>query len=258
MNYFQEFTKRVELIGRRHHKHTVFDDFVRLASCALLVQSSPWHAEQAEAEYMQTVKRYDKEEATQMAELLAITTMALDGNPHDFLGEAFMRLEISNSHLGQFFTPYSLCRLMAQMTLSDVREDDPRELITFQEPACGAGACIIAAMEHLHNIGINYQRRTYTVAVDVSETAARMAYIQFSLLGIPAHVVWGNSLSLEVRQQWPTLGYGLIAHKVARWRRGDVEPFQPSETSVAMIEPDVPVRPARELDVEANGQLVLL
>jgi hypothetical protein len=224
LNPTKDFIKTVELIGRRHSRHQVFDDFVRLASCSLLARSSPWHADQAEADYMQTVKRYDREEAHQMAQLFALTTMALEERMHDFLGSVFMQLEISNSNLGQFFTPYELCVLMAEMQLGDVREDDPRELITFQEPACGAGATMIAAMDVLKKRGINYQRRTYTVAVDVSETAARMAYIQFSLLGIPAHVVWGNSLSLEVRQQWPTLGYGLIAHKVAAWRRGPLPP----------------------------------
>jgi hypothetical protein len=179
--------------------------------------------------------------------------MALEHRMHDFLGSVFMQLEISNSHLGQFFTPYELCVLMAEVTLGDVSEDDSRELITFQEPACGAGATMIAAMDVLKKRGINYQQRTYTVAVDVSETAARMAYIQFSLLGIPAHIVWGNSLSLETRQQWPTLAYGLIAHKVASWRRGDAAPFKASDTSVTMIEPDVLLPPA----MEPSGQLCL-
>lgn len=248
MDHTKEFIREFDRLARRHDRHRAFLDFLALTSSALLKVADPWRAEQHEAAYMETARRYDAEELKACAYMLAITTMALEERPQDFLGHIYMHLELGNKHAGQFFTPYSLCQAMAEITLHDVGEDDPRELITLQEPAVGAGATIIACMEALQKRGINYQRRTYTVAVDVSEMAARMAYIQFSLLGIPAHVVWGNTLSLQVTDEWPTWALGLVAHKVARWRRG--VPLDKPQPDPSIPTPPPPV-------AEPSGQLVL-
>jgi type I restriction-modification system DNA methylase subunit len=252
VDFTKEFIKTFDRLARRHDRHRAFLDFLALSSSALMKAADPWRAEKHEAAYMETARRYDSEELTACAHLLALTTKALEDEPQDFLGHIYMHLELGNKHAGQFFTPYELCVCMAEMTLADVTEDDPRELITFQEPAVGAGATIIAVMDALKKRGINYQRRTYTVAVDVSEMAARMAYIQFSLLGIHAHVVWGNTLSLQVTDEWPTWAYGLVAHKVARWRRGEAGQSM-SQTGQTMSEP-VPFTPP---PAEPTGQLML-
>lgn len=202
----------------KHSRHNLFHDFVTMASSTLIVRSSPSHAEQSEAEYMAVAGKYTSDELTQFAHLLAITTLALDDKPQDFLGAVFMQAEISNSHMGQFFTPYELSLMTAQMTLQGV--DTSKELITVQEPACGSGGMVVAFCEAARAIGINYQSQTYTVATDLSEVAARMAYIQLSLLGIPAHVVWGDTLRMKFFREWPTFAFWGDAHKVARWRKG--------------------------------------
>jgi hypothetical protein len=49
-------------------------------------------------------------------------------------------------------------------------------------------------------------------AVDVDEKAAHMAYIQLSLLGVPAIVIHGNTLSLQEWSHWYT-----PAHIFAGW-----------------------------------------
>jgi hypothetical protein len=71
------------------------------------------------------------------------------------------------------------------------------------EPAVG-GAMVIACAQALQDMGINYQQHMHVTAVDVDERVAHMAYVQFSLLHIPAIVVVGNSLSLDVRGVWYT------------------------------------------------------
>lgn len=219
MNHEKEFLKMFEALCHRHQRHRVFEDWVTMASSALIVKACPAEAERSEAEYMALVPRYNKDELEKFGELLGLVGIALHDEPRDFLGSVFMQAEISNDRLGQFFTPYELSYLLAKMTIQNV--DPTKDLITVQEPACGSGGMIIAFTQAAKDIGIDPHFHTYTVAVDVSEVAARMAYIQLSMLGIPAHVVWGNTISMQVTREWPTMAYWTIAHKVARWRRGD-------------------------------------
>lgn len=55
------------------------------------------------------------------AEMLGLITMVLEENPEqDFLGSMFMRLELGNHWKGQFFTPYSVCKVMAEMNAPDL------------------------------------------------------------------------------------------------------------------------------------------
>lgn len=221
MDYAKEFMRTFEGACRRYDRHRVFLDWITLASSSLLAHSSPFHREEAEAAYLQTSKAYQREEMEIFAKLFGITTAALEQKFQDFLGHVFMNLELGNKHQGQFFTPYAVSLLCAQMTVQ--RVDTSKRLLTFSEPACGSGGMIIACMEVLRDQGINFQNSTYTEAVDVSEMAARMAYVQFSLLGIPAKVVLGNSLTLETRAVWPTLFYGRVCHLVSRWRAGTLD-----------------------------------
>jgi hypothetical protein len=225
VNHEKDFLKKFDRLCHRHQRARVFEDWVTMTSSALIVRSSPEHADKSEADYMALVSRYTREELTEFSHLLALTTMALGAQPRDFLGSVFMQAEISNDRLGQFFTPYELSLVVAKMTLSGV--DPTKDLITVQEPACGSGGMVIAFCEAAAEAGINYQTQTYTVAVDISEVAARMAFIQLSLLGIPAHVVWGDTLRMTERASWPTFGFWQVAHKVARWRRGEPASIEP-------------------------------
>jgi hypothetical protein len=67
--------------------------------------------------------------------------------------------------------------------------------VTAMEPACGAGSMVIALAEAMRNLGINYQRHLHVTAIDIDPRAIHMAYVQFSLLHVPAHLMVGNSLS---------------------------------------------------------------
>lgn len=49
--------------------------------------------------------------------------MALDQNQEqDFLGKTFMRLDLGNRSAGQFFTPYHVCELMAEVVATNALE----------------------------------------------------------------------------------------------------------------------------------------
>ena len=116
----------------------------------------------------------------------------------DFLGELYMGLELGNSHAGQFFTPYDICRMMVQVTINEDQtkgEIDRRGWISINDCACGAGAMLVAAANYLRSIGINYQQQALFVAQDIDYTVSLMCYIQLSLMGCAGYVRIGNSLS---------------------------------------------------------------
>ena len=55
---------------------------------------------------------------------------------------------------------------------------------------------MIALSGELMSAGINYQRALHVTATDVDLKCVHMGYVQFALLGIPAVVLHGNSISL--------------------------------------------------------------
>src|ERR1700722_13249189 len=95
-------------------------------------------ADAIEDQYMAVVKRNKVEDVRAMPELLAITTLAVQEGGCDFLGEVVVALELQSDHMGQFFTPYDLSRMMAEMTLGDAGAlIVEKGFITLAEPASG-------------------------------------------------------------------------------------------------------------------------
>ena len=231
----------------------IWADWVRLASNSFIAACSMGEAKaKAEANYLKIVKRYERSTVNAFCEMLAVLVRALElGGPQDFLGEVYMSLELGSKHHAQFFTPYSLCKLNAQMVLEGF--DPTQDLIKAHEPACGSGGMIIALFDRLLELGEdrperNPQTNLYVEAWDLNETTARMAYLQFSLLGIPATVVCGNSLSLEVYATWHTIGYFRIYQKLVADRRqsSSTLPLFPTPTQAAQLEPAPTPQPAAQ------------
>ncbi len=207
------FIKLVKENAHRHRCYEVFRDFCELAALSFSNAVDRQQFEAREARYLEIVKGYSKDEVNRFPAMLAELTASLTGHFHDALGEIFMALDLGSHWHGQYFTPYSVASLMARMTMHDAGERIQREgFIALCEPAAGAGAMVIAAAEAVTASGHNHQRHMHVTAVDVDPTAVHMAYIQLSLLHIPAIVVHGNSLTLK---QW---GYWVTpAHVMGFW-----------------------------------------
>lgn len=185
--------------------HTVFSDFCAMAAIAIRNSIDHGGHQTREGDYLLRAARYTPEQLDRFATALGQLTLELERSPRDVLGEIYMSLEIAAREQGQFFTPWHVCELMAAMQFSDAAtllENAP--FIAAYEPACGAGALILAATQTLAAQGINYQQRFHVTADDINPTAVHMAYIQFSLLGIPALVHHRNALSLEHFDTWAT------------------------------------------------------
>lgn len=109
-----------------------------------------------------------------------------------------MVLELGDDRRGQYFTPYNVQSLLARLLMPGAQESIEREgFFTLSEPTCGAGGMVVAYAECMLEAGLNPSTQMFVSCIDIDPIAADMAYIQLSLLGIPAEVTTGNTLTLQ-------------------------------------------------------------
>ena len=111
-----------------------------------------------------------------------------------------MKLDLGNHWKGQFFTPYSITKMMAKVTIGNFEQQiSEKGYVSVNDCACGAGATLIAAAEEaytqLNDTKYNWQNHILFFAQDIDAVTAKMCYIQLSLLGCAGAVKIGDSLS---------------------------------------------------------------
>lgn len=142
----------------RHQAWEVWSDFCTMAAISIANAVDKRHFEARENLYLDTIKRYTKEEQQVFPILFAETVMELERNPdQDFLGKMFMQLELGNHWKGQFFTPYNVCHLMAEMNMdAQVKNIEEKGWISVGDCCCGAGAMLVAFANVCRKKKINY------------------------------------------------------------------------------------------------------
>ena len=239
----------------RHSTYQVFSDFLTLAACALSNAIDRSGFDVREQTYLETIKRYSKDEAAVFPELLALVVQAFEPMPgeviyRDVLGELFMTLELGNQWAGQYFTPYCIALMMAMMTVGDAdtlrASLEPRGFVRAAEPAVGGGAMVIALADAFKSAGVNYQEHLHVTCYDIDIKAVHMAYIQLSLLHVPAVVIHGNTISGECWGEWRTPAHvlGFWDVKLRRAQTDDEavqdEVETPSASEAAVIDLPIP------------------
>ena len=203
-------------LSERHGRHEVWSDFVTMSACALSNAGDKRFFQEREEMFLAAVKRYTKDEADMLAQMLGYVIMAFEENPEqDFLGEMFSGLNLHNEWKGQFFTLYHVGSFMAAINIESAKEElKQKDYITVNDCCCGAGCLLIAFANEARKAKIDFQNRVIFVAQDLDFTAAMMCYIQLSLLGCKAIVKVGNSLTdpfvpadLEGKDVWYTPMY---------------------------------------------------
>ena len=201
-SYKNDFMKCLQSIEYGRNNYDVFQDFLSLAS--LSFHNVIAKDEKVEKEYLDIIGRYKNKK--QFAELLVITTLALEEKPHDFLGDIFMSAGFGNVRGGQFFTPYHLSKMMSDITIGDnFKEQIEKDgYVTLSEPCCGAGGMIIAVSEVMKEKGFNPQTQMRFTGIDIDLKCCQMAYIQTSLLGLRGDIYHGNTISMEMWKRFIT------------------------------------------------------
>lgn len=229
-----------------------------------------------EERYKNIISKYNQEHfkafATALGYLIDDIHRSMDdGILCDWCGELYMESGTSNSRMGQFFTPYEVSKVTAQMSVrkADIDaklKDNPNAVFTLYEPTCGAGGLIIAAIETIMGFGINYAHNIFVDCGDIDGRCVHMTYLVLSVLGVPAVVRRGDALMLDYHEAWFTPAYVLnCAHFYSQVGHGSypytatvpkkyIEAEQQSKTKV--IEPPKSPQPIQQVDKQGQYLLV--
>lgn len=194
----QNIIRLFDRINQAHSRWQTWADFVAMAAISISNTVDQLHAEEREKQYMAISRKYAAKDMQIFAEILSEVVAGMEQNPdQDFLGEMYMALELGNDHAGQFFTPYNVCKMMAKINYGDMltAQIERQGWISVNDPACGAGALLVAFANECRDRHVNYQTSVLFVAQDVDFIVACMCYIQLSLLGCPGYVTVDNTLT---------------------------------------------------------------
>lgn len=255
----------------KYSRWEIWQDFVTMSAITIANAIGGLYRESREKEYMARAGKYSEAEMTAFSQMLFEVVAEMERNPNqDFLGDLFMALELGNEWKGQFFTPYDVCRAMSALTYGeDIQERiKSRGWVSVGDPACGAGALLIAFANLCRLKGINYQTSVLFVAQDIDFLAGSMCYIQLSLVGCPGYVVIGDTIahpstSLDrhglIPRDGPNIWYTpMYFRDVWHWRRiwaqADILLKTPVKTAV---NDTAAARPTIAHGETATGQLTL-
>lgn len=184
------------IINRTHLDYvTTFDDFLTFVIGSWTFNPEPnpqW--------------RYDMEVNKLfhdcMCKMILYVKEGIDDNGwYDAFGDFFMEVigRNSQSYRGQFFTPNSLCNLLAQISLPDGAETkEPTwnvrgfgKRLICNDPTCGSGRLLLAA--HAEMVS-RKARPMYFIAEDIDRICCKMTAINFMLHGMFGEVVCHDTL----------------------------------------------------------------
>lgn len=206
LNISKKLVKLIQDTGVREHRppREIFRDFVAMS--ALSIANDREYDQKREDEYLRIVKKYNPDTIrnTLVEFLSELFRFFCNGKFSDILGDVFHKLEVHNGNIGQFFTPYEVSKLMAQMTFSpnDIRTFvEDHGWVSVHEPACGSGSSLIAFAEVMTKHGFSPRTMNIT-AVDIDSSCVHMTFIQLAMIGCHGTVIHGNTLTMEEWDHW--------------------------------------------------------
>lgn len=133
----KELVRIIQSFSYGHHLHTVFADFVEMSALAISNSVDRAQFDVREKRYLEIVGKYKREEVERFPQMLGLLVesfeqrvavirketaegLPVSGGLTDVLGETYMMLGLGNDRAGQFFTPYSVSRMMSMMLMGDV------------------------------------------------------------------------------------------------------------------------------------------
>lgn len=199
----EKIIEKIQKMAGRYSVYEIFSDWVAMCALSIRIQTCVTQEQSLKNEqrYIDIAKKYTPAEVVEMAWMMADLAMAYDDGIRDILGEIYMELGLGNRNTGQFFTPFHVSMMVAEMAIPEHVDIDHPYIIN--EPSCGGGGMIIAAAKVLRSRGLNFQKCMYVTAQDLDWKGVYMTYLQLSLLGIQGKVVQGDALTEPYEQGYP-------------------------------------------------------
>lgn len=178
--------KKLEQLSQRSgvSRGAAFEDVLTAIVCALA-------AETKEEGYLAMVERHKagnpgKRGVDLMGQMFGELVSAMEASDADILGDLF-RGSITYGEAGQYFTPESVTKLLAQMAVDpEARPTDGASVLT-NDPCCGTGRMLLEAS--------NVNPHAELVGQDIDARCAKITAINLGLRGRYGWVLCGNSLS---------------------------------------------------------------
>lgn len=198
-----------DIAFKRGAKATSFGDFCRMAACCLAAGTR-------EQEYLEIAERYQASELELFSQALAALVLEMEQKPfEDLLGPYYLEVASKSTQdaRGEFYTPESISRLIARMLFDADRFKQENRAVTVCEPACGAGGMVLAIGELMAPHHVDLLRFT---CWDLNPVAADMCFINTTLWGIPAEIVWGDTLRHNIHGSWKNLHWMRVGEDMRR------------------------------------------
>lgn len=179
----KSFAESILEISYRFPIHQVFADFLTMAICAY-TQNPRSKVSYYENEYLSVIAPYKDSEVRflfpqALASLEDEMTERINSQAgSDVLGE-FFENNLSHGRNGQFFTPFSVCQMMAKMATVETKEERPLRIL---DPTCGSGRMLLASFEAIGR-GHEYY------GIDIDPLCAKMTALNLFL-----HGIWGSEV----------------------------------------------------------------
>jgi len=212
-----------------------------MAACCFAVQTR-------EEEYLEVAARYSKEELELFSKAMAGLILEMEQNPfQDILGPYYMEIasKATQAARGEFYTPPELSRLIARMLFDVEKLKEDNRAISVHEPASGAGGMVLAIGELLAPAHVHLLRVT---CWDLNPVAADMCYLNTTLWGIPAEIVWGDTLRNIVHGSWKNIHWARVREDMRRLLVGFFGSRSTANVEIPREKADLSNNPFEQMD----------
>lgn len=188
-NNIREFGMSISRFSHRYYDYDIFADFIDYMICCFRLHGDPETVNRLKEKYKDD---YPKFFELYKSFLICQQRNLSDDNSHswyDTLGTIYEVISSSSkaSRLGQFFTPPSLCDMMAMMQVSDLK--DTEKTVKVNDCACGSGRTLLAFNK--------FKPGQLLYGEDLDPICTKMATINLALHGCKGQVCNMNSLTID-------------------------------------------------------------
>lgn len=196
--YIREFHEIVDsCIGRNHWQ--IYTDFLQVVMNSFLSDHTPDHPR--EKKYMEIIRQY--KDPKMFSELLKCVYAYMQENNRECLSEIWEEYA-SSANLGQFFTPWHLSQLNANLMFKDIEWEKytPENPCYISDPSCGGGRQLLAAMQ---KVPLSKMNSVHFCGIDVDSNVCIVAALNMLFFNANSYIVHGNALTMEVWNVYRTI-----------------------------------------------------